>query len=195
MVAQIEVPPVGGVDLGDLRRPNGITENWGMSRGQPVDRYYIEQFLQQHAGDIKGHVLEIQNDQYTKQFGGRTVVQSHVLDIVPDNPRATVVGDLSNAPHLPDSYYDCIILTQTLQYVINVPAAIATLTRILNPGGVLLLTVPGISPIEGKTALMRKRWGSVLDRDPCYNPNLSLRRQFHLAFPPRHQTPGEMNGH
>jgi GT2 family glycosyltransferase len=34
-------------------------------------------------------------------------------------------------------------------------------------------------------ALMRKRWGPVLDADPFYNPNLSLRRPFHLAFPPR----------
>jgi GT2 family glycosyltransferase len=34
-------------------------------------------------------------------------------------------------------------------------------------------------------ALMRKRWGAVLDSDPFYNPNLSLRRGFNLAFPPR----------
>jgi GT2 family glycosyltransferase len=34
-------------------------------------------------------------------------------------------------------------------------------------------------------ALMRKRWGPVLDADPYYNPNLSLRRAYHLAFPPR----------
>jgi len=33
--------------------------------------------------------------------------------------------------------------------------------------------------------LMRERWGPVLDADPFYNPNLSLRRAFHLAFPPR----------
>jgi hypothetical protein len=32
---------------------------------------------------------------------------------------------------------------------------------------------------------MRKRWGAVLDSDPFYNPNLSLRRGFNLAFPPR----------
>jgi hypothetical protein len=41
-----------------------------------------------------------------------------------------------------------------------------------------------------ETALMRKRWGPVLDSDPYYNPNLSLRRQFHLAFPPRHHAVG-----
>jgi GT2 family glycosyltransferase len=35
--------------------------------------------------------------------------------------------------------------------------------------------------------LMRQRWGSALDSDPYYSPNLSLRRAFHLAFPPRQQ--------
>jgi GT2 family glycosyltransferase len=36
-------------------------------------------------------------------------------------------------------------------------------------------------------AMMRERWGAILDRDPCYNPNLSLDRehQFQLAAPPR----------
>jgi O-antigen biosynthesis protein len=35
-------------------------------------------------------------------------------------------------------------------------------------------------------AVIRKRWGSLLESDPFYNPNLSLERGFGLAFPPRH---------
>jgi GT2 family glycosyltransferase len=38
-------------------------------------------------------------------------------------------------------------------------------------------------------ALMRERWGTALDRDPYYNPNLSLRNAYHLAFPPRNPGP------
>jgi GT2 family glycosyltransferase len=34
-------------------------------------------------------------------------------------------------------------------------------------------------------ALMRQRWGSILDSDPFYNRNLSLERPYKLAFPPR----------
>jgi GT2 family glycosyltransferase len=34
-------------------------------------------------------------------------------------------------------------------------------------------------------ALMRQRWQSVLDADPFYNRNLSLEREYKLAFPPR----------
>jgi GT2 family glycosyltransferase len=38
-------------------------------------------------------------------------------------------------------------------------------------------------------ALMRERWGTALDHDPYYNPNLSLRNAYHLAFPPRNPRP------
>lgn len=44
-----------------------------------------------------------------------------------------------------------------------------------------------VDQFASEVALMRKRWGPVLDSDPYYSPNLSLRRQFYLAFPPRHQ--------
>lgn len=39
---------------------------------------------------------------------------------------------------------------------------------------------------EREFACMRSRWGALLDRDPCYNPNLTLEKEdFSLAFPPR----------
>jgi GT2 family glycosyltransferase len=38
---------------------------------------------------------------------------------------------------------------------------------------------------KAAVALMRERWGADLDQDPYYNPNLSLRNAYHLAFPPR----------
>jgi SAM-dependent methyltransferase len=65
------------------------------------------------------------------------------------NPEATIVGDLTSADHIPTSSFDCIILTQTLQLIFDVRAALKTVYRILRPGGVLLLTVPGISKIAG----------------------------------------------
>ena len=39
-----------------------------------------------------------------------------------------------DAPHIPDDSFDCAIVTQTLQFVYDVRAALATLHRILAPG-------------------------------------------------------------
>lgn len=38
---------------------------YNMRRGFPVDRYYIEGFLAEHAQDIYGRVLEIADNKYT----------------------------------------------------------------------------------------------------------------------------------
>lgn len=47
--------------------------------------------------------------------------------------------------HIPSNTFDCFILTQTLQLIYDVRAAIKTSYRILKPGGVLLATFPGLS--------------------------------------------------
>ena len=136
--------------LGDLRRVTPIDPNWGFERGTPIDRVYVEHFVGAHAADIRGRVLEIAAPDYTSRFGqGVTAVD--VLMAEEGNPQATIVADLTHAPHISDDTFDCAIVTQTLQFVYDVGAALATLHRILVPGGVLLATAPGltkISPIE-----------------------------------------------
>jgi SAM-dependent methyltransferase len=141
-------PPVGHVDFGDLRRVTPISRQFGFDRGQPIDRYYIERFLARCADDIRGRVLEIGDDSYTRQYGGDRVEISDVLHVREGNPQATIVADLSRADHIPSDSFDCIIFTQTLQFIYDVRSAIRTLHRILTPGGVLLATFPGISQIS-----------------------------------------------
>src|SRR5207249_6393424 len=77
--------------------------------------------------------------------GGDRVTQSDVLDVSKDNLRATIIAELTCAEHVPSDLFDCIICTQTLLLIYDVRAAIRTLCRVLKPGGVLLVTVPGVS--------------------------------------------------
>jgi SAM-dependent methyltransferase len=133
--------------LGDLRRLTPIDPNWGFERGTPIDRVYVERFVGSHSSDIRGRVLEIAAPDYTSRFG-TGVEQVDVLMAKEGNPQATIVGDLAHAPHVPDDTFDCAIVTQTLQFVYDVRAALATLHRILAPGGVLLATVPGLTKIS-----------------------------------------------
>ena len=80
-------------------------------------------------------------------FGAEKAVRSEVLDIDPLNPEATIIGDLGIAGSLPEGAFDCIILTQTLQYIYDLDNALDNLHRTLVPDGTLLITVPGISAI------------------------------------------------
>lgn len=138
-------------DLGDLRRTTPLT-TWGSSRGGPLDRVYIGQFIEQHAADIRGRALEIAGDEYISRFG-RDVRQTDILDVYASNPRATIIADLAAADVIPDDTFDCLVVTQVLLLVRDIRAALRTCERILVPGGVLLATTPGITriaPIESK---------------------------------------------
>ena len=142
------VPPVGGLQWGDLRRTEPVSRRFGYERGLPVDRYYIEGFLGRRSADVRGRVLEVGDSAYTRQFGGDAVERADVLHAHAGNAEATFVGDLSDAATLPPDTFDCIVLTQTLHLVYDVRAALGVLHAALRPGGVLLATVPGISQIE-----------------------------------------------
>jgi SAM-dependent methyltransferase len=142
------LPKHSSVRFGNLRRVTPISREFGYDRGQPIDRYYIENFLSHCTDDIRGRVLEVGVDSYTHRFGGIQVTTNDVLDINEGNPQATIVADLTLADHIPSNTFDCIILTQTLHLIYDAHSAVRTLHRILKPGGVLLATFPGLSQIS-----------------------------------------------
>jgi SAM-dependent methyltransferase len=124
-----------------------VSEQFGYDRGKPVDRRYIEQFLEQNRSDIAGRVLEIGDNAYTKQFGANGC-HSEVFNRFADVEGTTYSGDLAGDHNLPADHLDCIIFTQTLHLIYDMPLAVETLWRALRPGGILLITVPWISPID-----------------------------------------------
>lgn len=135
------IPP-GGVAWGDLRRLEPVSDKWGFDRGLPVDRYFIEAFLEAHRDEVAGRCLEVMNSNYTVRFGGERVTRADAVDINPRNPKATIVGDLLEPATLEPGAYDCIILTQTLQVIFDSAKVLRHCYRALRPGGALLVTVP-----------------------------------------------------
>lgn len=143
--------------LGTLRRLSPLSVRYGYDRGTPVDRYYIETFLEAHCQDIRGRVLEVKDSTYTDRYGVG-VAQKDILDINPANQNATLVTDLAQADGIPAGTFDCIILTQTLQVIYDFRGAVAHIHRILRPDGVMLLTVPSVSRIEPRLGLNTDYW-------------------------------------
>jgi SAM-dependent methyltransferase len=143
--------------LGTLRRTTPLSDGWGYDRGAPVDRYYIEQFLDDCRADIQGHVLEVHDANYTRRFGS-AVATNDVLDIDGANPNATIIADLAAADEVVADRFDCFILTQTLHLIYDVRAAIEHAHRILRPGGVLLVTVPAVSKVVEEYGAQSDFW-------------------------------------
>jgi SAM-dependent methyltransferase len=150
-----------------------VSRIFGFDRGQPVDRVYIERFLERHRELIRGRVLEVGDDTYIRKFGGSAVSRSEVLEVQSGNPTATYVDDFTTGQTLPTGAFDCVIVTQTLQLIFDLQAAIRTLGRIVAPGGAVLATVPFITQIQDEQ--WRPSW--------CWSMSTSAaRRLFAGAF-------------
>jgi SAM-dependent methyltransferase len=125
-----------------------LSDQHGFDRGTPLDRRYIEGFLHERQGEIRGSVLEIEDDTYTARIGGDRVSESTVVDVDPSNRRATLIADLERPDSLPSAAYDCIILTQTLHLLRRPGRCIENCHRALRPGGVVLATAPSVSRVS-----------------------------------------------
>lgn len=146
-------PGLAKVDIADLARTVPISDQFGFDRGTPIDRIYIEDFLRRNRSSIRGRVLEIGDDTYSRRFGAEQITKQDVLFVAAGNPAATIVGDLSQNGILPSGAFDCLVVTQTLHLIYDMGAAVREMYRALRPGGVALVTVPGITRID------RATWG------------------------------------
>lgn len=158
-----------------------VSPVYGFDRGTPVDRPYIEAYLDRHRSDVRGRVLEVKSDDYARRYGDDRLGRIDVLDVDAENPRATVVADLDVPDALPVSAYDCVLLTQTLQFL--TPAvALPALYRSLAPGGVLLLTVSALARME------------TPDSDRWRVPPAGLRDLYASLLPPEAEVEVEGRG-
>jgi hypothetical protein len=156
-----------------LRSLEPISRVFALDRGTPIDRVYIEHFLESNKGHIQGVLCEIAENNYSKKYG-TNVKAFEILHYTNDNPRATIVGDLSDSATIPHNRIDCFILTQTLNFIYDFRSAIKGLHYMLKDGGVALVTVAGISQISRYDM---DRWG-----DYWRFTDLSIKKAFEEVF-------------
>ncbi|HEX6239215.1 MAG TPA: hypothetical protein VFZ68_18595 [Acidimicrobiales bacterium] len=125
-----------------------LSDHHGLDRGTPLDRRYIEAFLSERKGLIRGSVLEVDDDTYTAKLGGDRVSTRTVVDIDRSNPQATMIADLEQPGSLPLEAYDCIILTQTLHLLRQPGLCLENCHHALRHSGALLVTAPAVSRVS-----------------------------------------------
>jgi len=146
---------------------------FGFSRGTPIDRYYIEKFLNEKRECIRGKVLEVAEDTYTRKYG-TNVTEFFMLHVSSEAP-GFIKGNFETGEGIEAETMDCIILTQVLPFIFYCSAAIFNIYRMLKPGGSCLITVNGISQISRYDM---ERWGHYWQFT-----DLSLRRLLEREVP------------
>ena len=141
-----------------LKKTTPVSRVFGLDRGTPIDRYYIDRFLDVYCTGLMDksktyNTLEIGGRVYSeylkKQCEGVTFF-SDVLDYKKGE-------DLTDFSTLKKEYYDLFICTQTFNFIYDIKKAISGAYYTLNSGGILLATVAGtITPISRYDM---NRWG------------------------------------
>lgn len=133
-----------------------LNRTFGWERGKPVDRYYIERFLEGNRELIGGDVLEIAENTYTMQFGGERVKNSYILHIEGWGENA-IKGNLETGEGIEIEKFDTVIITQTLMFTYGIEQVAQNIYKMLKQGGRAFITVAGISQISRYVA---DEWGS-----------------------------------
>lgn len=129
---------------------------FGCERGKPIDRYYIEKFLETYKTYIKGDTLEIAETTYSIKYGDDRVRNAYMLHVEGWGENA-IKGNLETGEGIGQNRFDTAIITQTLMFTFDIRSAAQNIYKMLKPGGTALITVAGISQISRYDA---DRWGS-----------------------------------
>ncbi len=125
-----------------------VGKKYGSDRGGSICRYYLNEFLQAYKSAVRGKVLEVGDRYYTEKFG-TGVEESYVIHFGSNGigDEFDFIGDLRDGKGIKNDFYDCIILTQVLDFVEDIRKTPDILINALKPGGKLLISVSGISTI------------------------------------------------
>lgn len=123
-----------------------ISKRFGRERGTPIDRIYIERFLKENRHKIQGTVMEIASSEYTKSFG-HDVEKSLILH-VNGWGKEVMKGNLETGEGIIENSVDCLICTQTIQFIYDVHKAVHNIYTLLKPGGTALITAHCLGQIS-----------------------------------------------
>lgn len=90
--------------------------------------------LARHAGELFGI------DPHTMATEVEDVLRKHGVEA------SLVTGSAEVLPYA-DGFFDCVVSVSAIEYVDDIEAACRELTRVLKPGGRLVIATPGKSPV------------------------------------------------
>ncbi|MBD5503044.1 MAG: methyltransferase domain-containing protein [Lachnospiraceae bacterium] len=123
-----------------------VSKRFGAERGKPIDRIYIERFLEENRDKINGTVMEMADSEYTEMFG-KHVEQSLILHLNGWG-KSVIKGNLETGEGIQESSIDCFICTQTIQFIYDIHSAVRNIYKMLKPGGIALVTAHCLGQIS-----------------------------------------------
>ncbi len=122
-----------------------VGTDFGWSRGTPIGRFYVNNFVAEKAQGLGGVILEFGEARYRDYF--KDVEQYKVVDVVA-GPNVDFVCDIHDVSSMPQTFFDVIVCTQVLEHVERPEYALRELRKLLKKDGRLICTVPFLAHIH-----------------------------------------------
>ncbi|MEH2313098.1 MAG: methyltransferase domain-containing protein [Nostoc sp.] len=135
-------PATGSIDWGDLKKTVPICQAFGLTRGTPVDRYYLSKFLKEIQTQIGGNILEIGGTPKDKDFYQINPGTSYQILNLEPGPGVDIVGDVHDVSVIKPESFDSVIIFNVLEHCYAPWIAVENIHTWLKPGGKCFAMVP-----------------------------------------------------
>jgi glycosyltransferase involved in cell wall biosynthesis len=147
--------PRDSVRFGDLRKVVPIGKLFNLDRGIPIHNFYCDLYLSSVARYIQGRILHV-GERHEKGRGGTSV--SSVLEKIGADDYESLLLEHVRGRELDAGQFDCIIVSDCLEYDPNPDIPLALLKRLLKPGGVLFAILPGLQSGHRQGGIGNVHW-------------------------------------
>ncbi|MDJ0736923.1 MAG: methyltransferase domain-containing protein [Nostocaceae cyanobacterium] len=135
-------PATGTIDWGDLKKTVPICQAFGLTRGTPVDRYYLSKFINEIRPQVVGKTLEIGGTPKDKDFYELNPGTSYQILNIEAGLGVDIVGDVHDSSIIHSDTFDSIIIFNVLEHCYAPWIAVENIYKWLKPGGKCFAMVP-----------------------------------------------------
>ncbi|TRU96281.1 MAG: methyltransferase domain-containing protein [Microcystis wesenbergii Mw_QC_S_20081001_S30D] len=148
------------LNWGDLKKSVPICHVFGLTRGKPVDRYYLNKFIQEIKPQIVGKILEIGGTSKDKDFYGINLGSSYQIMNIEPGLGIDIVGDAHDGSIIKPESFDSIITFNVLEHCYAPWQVVENIYTWLKPGGKCFVMVPSAQRLH---AIPRDYWRPLPD--------------------------------
>jgi SAM-dependent methyltransferase len=130
------------LNWGDLKKPVPICQAFGLTRGKPIDRYYLNKFIQEIQPQIAGKILEIGGTPKDKDFYELNPGLSYQVMNIEAGLGIDIVGDAHDVSIIKPESFDSIIIFNVLEHCYAPWQVVENIYTWLKPGGKCFAMVP-----------------------------------------------------
>lgn len=139
--------PIGAIDFGDFKRQQPFCPQFGNLRGSPVDRYYLDKFIEEIRSEVKGITLEIGGNEANQEQYKFTNVKFYLtMDLQGED--LDIVGDAHDPGAVDEASLDTVVLFNVLEHCERPWQVVDNIYRWLKPDGQVFCMVPNAQRVH-----------------------------------------------